>query len=185
MEYAVVIHNAFATFDIIEQLAGQAGLLAFVQDGWFTHRSFVAGNFDPHLSPSVLAQLGSIRRTPVHSTHDFTLYETSNRGSFTFDYYHLPDGRVLIYDRRIKFAYWETKPEPIAYSDSDILDSPLGHAIINSPFGKIRGGRPHGGTDYLAGRGTPYHATAKGTVVRADFSPTFGNVVILDHGPGY
>lgn len=56
---------------------------------------------------------------------------------------------------------------------------------MNSPFGKIRGSKPHGGTDYLASRGTPYHATAKGVVVRADFSATFGNVVILNHGPGY
>ncbi|WP_052732761.1 M23 family metallopeptidase [Hymenobacter terrenus] len=67
----------------------------------------------------------------------------------------------------------------------DILDSPLGNAVINSPFAKIRGGKPHPGTDYKVPGGTPYHATAKGKVVKAGFSKTYGNVIIIDHGPGY
>lgn len=65
-----------------------------------------------------------------------------------------------------------------------ILDSPLGKAIVNSPFAKIRGGKPHPGTDYIVAGGTPYHATAKGKVVKAGFSTTYGNVVIIDHGRG-
>lgn len=68
---------------------------------------------------------------------------------------------------------------------ADVLDSPLGNAVINSPFAKIRGGIPHPGTDYVVPGGTPYHATAKGKVVKAGFSKTYGNVVIIDHGPGY
>ena len=68
----------------------------------------------------------------------------------------------------------------------DVLDSPLGNAVINSPFAKIRGGKPHPGTDYVVPGGTPYHATAKGKVVKASSSTGgYGNVVIIDHGPGY
>ena len=70
-------------------------------------------------------------------------------------------------------------------AQDDILDSPLGSAVINSPFAKMRGGKPHPGTDYVVPGGTPYHATAKGKVVKAGFSTSYGNVIILDHGPGY
>lgn len=69
-------------------------------------------------------------------------------------------------------------------AQAGILDSPLANAVINSPFGKLRGGKRHPGTDYIVAGGTPYHATAKGKVVKAGFSTTYGNVVILDHGRG-
>jgi murein DD-endopeptidase MepM/ murein hydrolase activator NlpD len=185
MEYNILIHNSFATFDVINQLAGRGSFLSFPQDSWIGSRSFVGGNFDPHLSSGALSQLRhSVYRKPVHEARDFSVYQVSSKGSLAIDYYHLPDKRTLIYDRRMRFAYWEqisAKP----YADSEVLDSPLGHAIVNSPFGKIRGGKPHPGTDYPVAGGTPYHATAKGIVVKAGFSSTYGNVVILDHGLGY
>lgn len=184
MEYRILIRNVFATFDIINQLAGR-GSLFFKQDSWIDNRSFVRGNFDPHLSAGVLARTGHrMNSKPVHETRDFSVYKMSSRGSLTKDYYHLPDNRVLVYDRQIHFSYWE-HILATPYTASAVLDNPLGHAIINSPFGKIRGGKPHPGTDYLAAGGTPYHATARGKVVKASLSSTYGNVIILDHGLGY
>ena len=187
MEYKVVIRNSFATFDIVNQLMGQGSIISYPPDPWLANRSFIAGNFDPHLSAGLLARLGhTVHSKPVHETRDFALYQLSSKGSFTKDYYQMPDHRTLIYDRQLHFAFWEQPPpaEP-AYEQADILDTPLGHTPINSPFAKIRGGKPHPGTDYLAAGGTPYHATAKGKVVKASFSTSYGNVVILDHGPGY
>jgi len=185
MEYKLVIHNVFAAFDIINQLSGGWSLISPVPDSWVANRPFVPGNFDPHFSPSLLARLGnSMHSKPVHETRDFAVYQVSNKGSMSKDYYHFPDQRTLVYDRHLRFAFWE-QAQPQVYEDAQILDSPLDHAVINSPFAKIRGGKPHPGTDYLASGGTPYHATAKGKVAKAGFSTTYGNVVILDHGPGY
>ena len=124
-----------------------------------------------------------MKTKPVHETRDFAIYEISSRGSLTRDYYHFPKNKVLVYDRKMEFAYWE-HILATPYSSHEVLNSPFDHAVINSPFGKIRGGKPHPGTDYLAAGGTPYHATAKGTVVKASLSSTYGNVVILDHGLG-
>ena len=187
MEYRLVFRNVFASFDIVQQLMGSWSLMSLGRDPWIENRPFVSGNFDPQLSTSVQARLNHFAHSkPVYETRDFAVYHVSSKGSFTKDYYHLPDHRTLIYDRRLHFAFWEQSPpaEP-AYEQTDILDTPLGHTPINSPFAKIRGGKPHPGTDYLAAGGTPYHATAKGKVVKASFSTSYGNVVILDHGPGH
>ena len=119
MEYEVVIRNAFATFDIVEQLSGR-GSLFFRTDDWISCRPFVSGNFDPHLSPSVQAQLRSFTRVPVYSTADFTLYQLSSKGSLTTDYYHLPNKRVLIYERQAEFAYWEPQTVPSAGGPLDV-----------------------------------------------------------------
>lgn len=185
MEYRLIIHNSFAAFDIINQLSGGLSMVSFLPDSWMANRPFVPGNFDPHFSARVLARLGNeIHSKPVHETQDFALYQVSGKGSLTKDYYHFPDHRTLVYDRQLRLAFWEPLHAQV-YDEAKILDSPLGHAIINSPFAKIRGGKPHPGTDYLASGGTPYHATAKGRVAKSGFSTTYGNVVILDHGPGY
>lgn len=42
----------------------------------------------------------------------------------------------------------------------------------------------HDGIDLAAPVGTPVFAVAAGTVSRADFSSSYGNVVYLDHGQG-
>ncbi len=51
------------------------------------------------------------------------------------------------------------------------------------PFTGIR--RPHKGMDFGAVRGTPVLATADGRVVLVKRVPTFGKVVVIDHGYGY
>jgi murein DD-endopeptidase MepM/ murein hydrolase activator NlpD len=67
-----------------------------------------------------------------------------------------------------------------------VLDSPVGIAQVSSEFGKDRAlfgeVETHGGTDYSIPVGTPIFATAKGVIIRADYSSTFGNVIIIDHG---
>ncbi len=51
------------------------------------------------------------------------------------------------------------------------------------PFTGLR--RPHKGLDFGAPRGTPVFATADGRVVMVKRVPTFGKVVMIDHGYGY
>ncbi len=43
----------------------------------------------------------------------------------------------------------------------------------------------HKGMDFTAPVGTPIYAAGSGKVIRAQRSPTFGNVVYIDHGYGY
>lgn len=42
--------------------------------------------------------------------------------------------------------------------------------------------RLHGGTDFGAACGTPVHAPASGTIVRAGWAGGFGNQIVVDHG---
>jgi murein DD-endopeptidase MepM/ murein hydrolase activator NlpD len=46
-------------------------------------------------------------------------------------------------------------------------------------------GRRHHGIDVAAPLGAPIRAAGSGTVVLADWTPDFGNMVILSHGDGY
>lgn len=68
-----------------------------------------------------------------------------------------------------------------------VLNSPVENSKVSSEFGKTRNilgqiGK-HGGTDYSVPIGTEVKATASGKVIRSEYSTTFGNVVIIDHGP--
>lgn len=45
--------------------------------------------------------------------------------------------------------------------------------------------RIHEGLDIAANTGTPVYATADGVVVRVDYSASYGNAVVVDHGYGY
>jgi len=58
-----------------------------------------------------------------------------------------------------------------------------GYGMRYHPILKIR--RMHKGMDFTAKKGTPIYASGNGTVTRADRSPSFGNVVYIDHGYGY
>jgi len=51
------------------------------------------------------------------------------------------------------------------------------------PFTGVR--RPHKGMDFGAVRGTPVLAAADGRVVLVKRVPTFGKVIVIDHGFGY
>ena len=52
------------------------------------------------------------------------------------------------------------------------------HPVLKVP-------KMHYGIDFTAPRGTEIQATGNGTVVRANFSSTYGYVVEIDHGYGY
>lgn len=45
--------------------------------------------------------------------------------------------------------------------------------------------RPHEGTDYAANAGSPIRATGDGRVASARYSPSYGNVVEIQHGQSY
>jgi murein DD-endopeptidase MepM/ murein hydrolase activator NlpD len=69
---------------------------------------------------------------------------------------------------------------PISNKDLTKIGSGFGrrlHPILNFI-------RPHRGIDFHSSVGTPVYATADGTVVKADYSSTFGNLVQIDHGFG-
>jgi putative chitinase len=107
MEYDVLIRNVFATPDIIEQLSGRTSWLSFSYDNWLNNRFSLPSPFDPVDTLGLLAQPSTLARVPVHSTPSYTIYQVSNKGNSTLDYYHLPDHRTLVYDRRTHFAFWE------------------------------------------------------------------------------
>lgn len=61
---------------------------------------------------------------------------------------------------------------------------------LSSYFGKRKSpftGRTvmHEGLDIAANTGTPVTVTADGIVARVEYSPTYGNTVVIDHGYGY
>jgi len=58
-----------------------------------------------------------------------------------------------------------------------------GYGMRMHPILKIR--KMHEGMDFTAKAGTPIYASGNGTVTRADRSPSFGNVVYIEHGYGY
>ncbi|WP_328343029.1 M23 family metallopeptidase [Micromonospora sp. NBC_00421] len=62
---------------------------------------------------------------------------------------------------------------------------PMAGAEITSCYGQ-RGGALHAGIDFALPAGTPIHAAAAGTVVKAgDVGDGYGVSVFLDHGNGY
>jgi murein DD-endopeptidase MepM/ murein hydrolase activator NlpD len=71
-----------------------------------------------------------------------------------------------------------TKPKP-----SWVI--PMAGAEITSCYGQ-RWGTLHAGIDFAMPAGTPIHAAAAGTVVKAgDAGDGYGNAVFIDHGNGY
>lgn len=60
---------------------------------------------------------------------------------------------------------------------------PLKNYTISSPFG-ARGGEFHRGLDLAAPQGEPIYASKAGTVIKAEFHPSWGNVVAIEHEDG-
>lgn len=60
---------------------------------------------------------------------------------------------------------------------------PLKNYTISSPFGN-RGGEFHRGIDLAAAQGEPIYASKAGTVVKAEFHPSWGNYVAIEHEDG-
>lgn len=71
--------------------------------------------------------------------------------------------------------------QPVKNEDLKRMASGYGYRM--HPILKYR--KFHKGMDFTSPVGTPIYATGNGTVVRAQRSATFGNVVYIDHGYGY
>ena len=65
----------------------------------------------------------------------------------------------------------------------DLTRMASGYKWRMHPILKIR--KFHKGMDFTAPTGTPIFASGNGTIIRAQRSATFGNVVYIDHGYGY
>lgn len=71
---------------------------------------------------------------------------------------------------------------------SQLADTPVLIPVfgtITSPFGVRRGKGTHTGIDIAAPTGTPIAAPADGVVIKAGTAPSYGKVIIIDHGNGY
>ncbi|WP_234402771.1 M23 family metallopeptidase [Pseudoalteromonas piratica] len=71
-----------------------------------------------------------------------------------------------------------------------LMKTPLNGARLSSYFGKRKHPvlgytRQHKGIDFSAPIGTPIMAAGKGKVLKASYSRSFGNRVLIDHGNGY
>ncbi|HGF8315491.1 TPA: glucosaminidase domain-containing protein, partial [Enterococcus faecium] len=60
---------------------------------------------------------------------------------------------------------------------------PVKNYTISSPFG-TRGGEFHRGLDLAAPQGEPIYASKAGTIIKAEFHPSWGNVVAIKHEDG-
>lgn len=60
---------------------------------------------------------------------------------------------------------------------------PVKNYTISSPFG-TRGGEFHRGLDLAAAQGEPIYASKAGTVIKAEFHPSWGNYVAIEHEDG-
>ncbi len=74
-------------------------------------------------------------------------------------------------------------PAILPIKKSDLTRMASGYKFRMHPILKIR--KFHKGMDFTAPTGTPIYASGNGTVVKSYRSPTFGNVVYIDHGYGY
>src|SRR5665648_303682 len=75
-----------------------------------------------------------------------------------------------------------TKTIPIATGTGQ-LGIPVTHIEVSSAYGSRGGGR-HLGVDLRAPRGSAIMAADGGTVVKACYSGSYGNIIIINHGNG-
>ena len=78
----------------------------------------------------------------------------------------------------INIGYRTPMPQGMGTSTGGLQSPVSSNFSITSDFGP-RHGREHRGIDYAMPIGTPISASHSGTVTRADFSDTYGNVVYL------
>lgn len=85
-----------------------------------------------------------------------------------------------------QYAVVGTTTMPIK-TGSGTLMSPLGSTQLSSSagaYGASRGGRRHAGVDLKGNCGDPIYAADAGTVIYAQYSGTYGNVIKISHGNG-
>lgn len=82
-----------------------------------------------------------------------------------------------------KLKVWASRPaiQPVDNRQLDQLH--LTYGLRPHPIFKVL--RDHKGLDFSAPRGTPVYATGDGTVVKANFSGSYGNVIYIKHEQGF
>lgn len=78
----------------------------------------------------------------------------------------------------------------LVYSGGEMEWPVPGWYRLSSPFGPRlhpihKTWRDHNGVDIPASSGTPIIAAAKGKIIIAQYSSSYGNYIIIDHGSGY
>ena len=68
-------------------------------------------------------------------------------------------------------------------SELDMKQMASGYGYRSDPVYGMR--KFHEGLDFAAAVGTPVYATAKGTIIKAERSGGYGNLIEIDHGYGY
>src|SRR5665648_363131 len=76
-----------------------------------------------------------------------------------------------------------TKTVPITTGTGQ-LGIPVTHIEISSAYGANRGGVRHLGVDLRMPRGSAIMAADGGTVTKASYSGSYGNIIIINHGNG-
>jgi murein DD-endopeptidase MepM/ murein hydrolase activator NlpD len=98
-----------------------------------------------------------------------------------------PINAVMFPDENGRPKYYDLAGKALA---SNFLSTPVDFRRISSNFGARRHPvlnrmRMHNGTDYAASSGTPVRAIGDGTVVRANYNASYGNVIDVRHSNGY
>ena len=95
------------------------------------------------------------------------------------------------------FRYTDANGDTNYYNEEGVsmrktfLMAPLDFTRISSNFNMHRMHpiykitRPHRGTDYAAPTGTPVYAAGDGRVIKAGYTSTMGNFVVIQHGDQY
>jgi predicted chitinase len=111
MEYQVRLKNPFSRDQVLALLQGRSGGFSVFGPQTLS-RLYRPWQVAAAISPPMLPTF------PVYEDADFALYHLSSKGGTEKDYYRL-DSRCLIYDRRTKWAYWES---PLPTVAGDALD---------------------------------------------------------------
>lgn len=104
-------------------------------------------------------------------------------GKVNFDY----TGEVTYDGKTYEVAEGKATEKEVPQEDTYVWPLP-GYSRISSAFGyricPYHGQELHGGIDIPAAAGTSILACAGGTVVKAEYSSSYGNNVVIDHGNG-
>jgi murein DD-endopeptidase MepM/ murein hydrolase activator NlpD len=147
-----------------ERLSKLAGIkLQDVQET--SGRPATAGRGGPLVAPAE-----DITESDLRRQIDALSRQVESRG----DYFGLVEGRLV--DQKVRLNLLPTTvPVDGAWNTSSF-------GLRRDPFSGQ--GAMHEGIDFAAGTGAPIVAAAAGVVVSAELSPSYGNMVEIDHGDG-
>lgn len=74
-------------------------------------------------------------------------------------------------------------PSIMPVANKDLKRTASGYGMRIHPIHKVP--KFHHGLDFSAATGTEIHSTGNGKVIRASYSSSYGNVVVVDHGYNY